>query len=110
MLDNLYKQNIKLLTCSDPLYKVISEECAEMPTLLYYKGNIKREAGVAIVGSRRCSGYGKKVTVEAAEYLANNKIPVISGMAKGIDGYAHTACLNAKGYTIAFLGNAFDKN
>ena len=79
-----------------------------MPILLYYKGNIIDKPGIAIVGSRRCSSYGKRVAVEAAEFLAANDIGVISGMAKGIDSYAHTACINAKGYTIAFLGNGLD--
>jgi len=108
ILETIFKQNIKILTCNNPQYKNIADKYPEMPTLLYYKGNIKEKSGVAIVGSRRCSSYGKKVVVEAAEYLAMNEIPVISGMAKGIDGYAHTACLNAKGYTIAFLGSGID--
>ena len=64
--------------------------------------------GVTIIGSRRCTGYGKQVTTEAVAYLAKQGVPVISGMAKGIDGYAHTACLNAGGYTIAFLANGLD--
>ena len=44
-----------------------------MPILLYYKGNLCNNLeGVAIVGSRRCTDYGKQVTVEAATYLAKN--------------------------------------
>jgi len=107
-LEASYKQNIKILTYNDPFYGDLTNKYPEMPVLLYYKGNIKEKSGVAVVGSRRCTSYGKNVVVEAAEYLAKNEIPVISGMAKGIDGYAHTACLNAKGYTIAFLGNGLD--
>jgi DNA processing protein len=42
------------------------------------------------------------VAAEAAEYLAENHMPVISGMAKGIEGYAQTICLKKKGYTLAF--------
>jgi DNA processing protein len=77
--------------------------------LLYYRGNIRNDnIGVAIVGARKCSEYGKMVTVEAAEFLAENNITVISGMAKGIDGYSHTACLKAGGYTIAILGCGLD--
>ena len=64
--------------------------------------------GIAIVGSRRCTDYGKRITVDAAEFLAKNNIPIISGMAKGIDGYAHTACLKAGGYTVAILGCGID--
>lgn len=108
ILDTAHKNNIKFLTCNDLLYKDIADKWPEMPTFLYYKGNIKEKAGIAIVGSRRCTNYGKKIAIEAAEYLVKNEIPVISGMAKGIDGYAHTACINAGGYTIAFLGNGLD--
>jgi len=63
---------------------------------------------VGIVGARRCTTYGRQVVKEAAEYLASKGIDVISGMAKGIDGYAHTACLKAGGYTLAFLGSGID--
>ncbi|MEQ8199576.1 MAG: DNA-processing protein DprA, partial [Clostridiaceae bacterium] len=61
-----------------------------------------------IVGARRCTEYGKRIATEAAEFLAERGIAVISGMAKGIDGYAHTACINSGGYTIAFLGCGID--
>ena len=50
----------------------------------------------------------KGSTIEAAKYLVKQKIPVISGLAKGIDGYAHTACLKSGGYPLAFLGNGVD--
>ena len=108
ILNNCIKNNIKILTCCDSIYSDTFNKYQEMPIVLYYKGEIKNKTGIAIVGSRRCSSYGKRVVVEAAEYLANNDIAVISGMAKGIDGYAHTACLNAGGYTVAFLGNGLD--
>jgi DNA processing protein len=109
LLEEVLRQNIKLLTYHDPLYPAMARQPAQAPTLLYYKGKIKENSiGVAIVGSRRCTDYGKEMAVEAAYFLAQHGIPVISGMAKGIDGYAHTACLKAGGYTIAFLGNGLD--
>lgn len=107
--DNVNKLNIKLLTLDNPLYPDDAKNITEMPILLYYKGNlIMNSMGVAIVGARRCSEYGKIVTNEAATYLAKQNIPVISGMAKGIDGYAHTSCLKSGGYTIAMMGNGLD--
>ncbi len=78
---------------------------------MYYRGTLRENSGgIGIVGSRRCTGYGKEVAIEAAQYLAQHGIAVISGLAKGIDGYAHTACLKAGGYTLAFLGNGLDVN
>lgn len=50
----------------------------------------------------------KQKTVSLASEYAQKQIAVVSGMAKGIDSYAHTACLNAGGYTIAILGNGLD--
>lgn len=109
IFNNTIDLDIKLLTLKDSLYPLRAKEIEEMPVLLYYKGNIiKNSMGVGIVGSRRCSDYGKTVVKEAATYLAKENISVISGMAKGIDGYAHTACIKAGGYTLAVLGNGLD--
>ena len=58
---------------------------------------------VGIVGARRCSQEAKQKTVFLASEYAKTQIAVVSGMAKGIDSYAHTACLNAGGYTIRLL-------
>ncbi|MEA1962595.1 MAG: DNA-processing protein DprA [Bacillota bacterium] len=109
ILDQAMNHDIKLLTYDDLLYPVAAKKYPEAPMLLYYRGQLRRNCtGVAIVGSRRCTDYGKQVAVHAADFLVRNGIAVISGMAKGIDGYAHTACLKAGGYTLAFLGNGVD--
>lgn len=109
ILQDVYDKEIKLLTLYDPLYPESAKGFKESPILLYYRGTIKENiSGVAVVGARRCSGYGKQVTVDVASFLARNDIAVISGMAKGIDSYAHTACIKEGGYTIAFLGNGVD--
>jgi len=109
ILSKCEESNILVLTYGDSLYPVEVKNSKKAPVVLYYRGKLIEESvGVAIVGSRRCTEYGKKLTIEAAEYLAQNAIPLISGMAKGIDGYAHTACLKADGYTIAILGCGLD--
>lgn len=80
-----------------------------MPLYLYYKGiPMNNLEGVAIVGARRCTASGKKKAVELAYKAVASGEVVISGMAKGIDSYAHTACLKAGGYTVAVLGNGLD--
>ena len=109
ILEKTNKLNIKILTYNDRLYNIKAKQCPYSPVILYYRGNLLPDStGVGIVGARRCTDYGKEVVKEAAEHLANKKIPVISGMARGIDGYAHTACLKAGGYTLAFFGNGVD--
>lgn len=107
--DSITRHDMRLLTVYDKLYPAEASGLSTSPVLLYYRGNLIEESmGVTIIGSRRCTGYGKQVASEAAAYLAEQGVPVISGMAKGIDGYAHTACLKAGGYTIAFLANGLD--
>lgn len=80
------------------------------PIVLYIRGNLQVfENAVCIVGSRRCTEYGKNITIELAEALSKQNIPIISGMAKGIDGYAHTVALHNNNYTIAVLGTGADR-
>lgn len=55
-----------------------------------------------MVESRRCTEYGKSVTVELVEKLSLTKIPIMSGMAKGIYGYAHTIAVNNNNYQLQF--------
>lgn len=109
ILNKCEKLNIGILTYENSLYPHEVKSIKKSPIILYYKGKIiENSLGVSIVGARRCTEYGKRVTVEAARFLAKYNIPVISGMAKGIDGYAHTACFKNNGYTIAILGCGVD--
>ncbi len=77
------------------------------PHLLYCKGNLLPidEKSIGIVGSRSCTSYGKRMTQLLAEGLARMGWTVISGLARGIDGVAHQAALDAGGRTIAVLAN-----
>ncbi|MFO7951191.1 MAG: DNA-processing protein DprA, partial [Bacillota bacterium] len=102
------QKKINILTCLDKAYPKELLDNNKAPAVLYYLGAAPRKGGVAIIGSRKCSDYGKKVACDTAAFLAGYDIPVISGMATGIDGYAHTSCLKAGGYTLAFLGGGAD--
>ena len=101
-------------------YKVVSWDCDEYPVrlkeiespppTLYVWGEFEPgdKWAVAIVGTRRMSPYGEMVSRELASALALNGIPVVSGMAKGIDGVAHRSALGCGGRTIAVLGSGLD--
>ena len=105
----MLRQEIKLLSFVDPLYPPGVNNFPNQPAVLYYKGNLRPpQTSVGIVGSRRCTAYGKQVAAEAAAFLAQQGITVVSGLAKGIDSYAHTACLKEGGYTLAFIANGPD--
>ncbi len=109
ILNHADRAGIKVLTMQNPLYPAEVKSIKETPIVLYYRGNlVANSTGVAIVGSRRCSEYGKRVAKDAATYLAKENICLVSGMAKGIDSYAHTAAIKAGGYTIAVLGHGLD--
>ena len=79
--------------------------------VLYVKGNIeklKNKNKIAIVGSRKCSEYGKMITQKFSYLLAKKDFTIVSGMAKGIDSYAHIGTILAKGTTIAVLGSGIE--
>ncbi|MBR1803205.1 MAG: DNA-processing protein DprA [Clostridia bacterium] len=80
------------------------------PAKLYQLGENKtifQMPSIAIIGCRECSGYGAKVAYQFAYQLAKKGVCIISGLAKGIDSYAHKGAVAAKGKTIAVLGSGF---
>ena len=60
------------------------------------------------MGSRRCTRYGEAIAYKTAYELAEKGIVVVSGMAYGVDSFAHRGCLDAGGTTIAVLGTPID--
>jgi len=91
-------------------YLQITDCIARKPKILYYRGRLPevRVASVAIVGARKPTAYGREVAHKLAQELAKQGVVIISGLALGIDGIAHRACLEAGGKTIAVLGNSID--
>lgn len=63
---------------------------------------------ISIVGARRCSAYGKKLSADLGMALGAEGFTVISGMARGVDSYGHKGCLDAGGTTVAVLGCGCD--
>ncbi len=108
--DTLEKEKIHAITLQDVNYPDKLKNIYGKPILLYVKGNqeILNDFSLAIVGCRECSQYGKNMAMEIAQALSNNKINVVSGMAKGIDAYAHQGAIKGKEKTIAVLGNGVD--
>ena len=61
-----------------------------------------------IVGARKCTDYGKKVTKYFSEELTKRNINIVSGLAKGVDAVAHRTCIENGGKTVAVLGHGLD--
>ena len=105
------KENkIKLLTPADAGYPPNLINIYDPPFLLYVKGELKEEdeKAVAIVGTRRCTIYGKITARRLARDIARQGITIVSGMARGIDTAAHQGALEVSGRTVAVLGCGLD--
>ena len=108
VLDSLHQLGARVLLAGDPDFPASLAEIPDPPAVLYAWGDITllTRPCVAFVGSRDHTTYG----AEAARVLAAAVAPravVVSGMARGIDGIAHTAALDAGGGSIGVLGNGF---
>ncbi|MCU0723785.1 MAG: DNA-processing protein DprA [Planctomycetes bacterium] len=101
---------VSLLTPGDPDYPPLLAEIADPPALLYAKGTPSWSARpfVAVVGTRRCTLYGRLQAERLAAGLAAAGIGVASGLARGVDTAAHGAALGAGGWSAAVLGCGLD--
>lgn len=111
LLTKSLESYIETVNFNDDRYPKKLKYYEDSPSLLFYKGNIdKLNKGVsaAIIGSRKCSLYGRNVASLISKELSANNINIISGMAKGIDSYAHRLCIENMGYTCAVLGAGID--
>jgi DNA processing protein len=93
-----------ILKESQPYPRMLAEIC-DAPYVLYCRGTIepRDELAVGIVGSRRCTLYGRQQAERIASGLARAGVTVISGLARGIDAAAHRGALAAGGRTFAVM-------
>jgi len=99
------------VTFTDPRYPPLLREIYDPPIVLYCLGDRSRpieQPGIAIVGSRRCSTYGKSASEMLARELARRGVTIVSGLARGIDSAAHRGALDGGGATIAVMGTGLD--
>lgn len=101
---------MKIIAYTDNQYPDRLRKIKNPPKELYVKGNIGnlKECGIAVVGTRDCSIYGRKICKIFTNNLVGYNLNIISGLAKGIDCCAHKACIEAKGKTIAVLPSGFN--
>lgn len=125
-IEYMVRNNIDIIPMIDEQYPQILKEIYDPPISLYCKGNkeILNQKSIGIVGCRETSEYGKKAAKYFAYHLAKEGRHIVSGLAKGVDSYAHIGAIcvqeecyphvhNIKncgkcGKTIAIVGNGLD--
>jgi len=98
---------VSIINLHDKRYPPVLKRTYDPPPVLYIKGSLTPadNLAIAIVGSRRCSLYGREHASRFAHLLASAGVTIVSGMARGIDTAAHHGALAASGRTIAVHGS-----
>lgn len=101
--------NARLVSYWDVEYPPLLKQIHDPPALLYVRGQLPTGSCFAIVGSRKATPGGLRLTEEIAAELATRKVTVVSGLARGIDTAAHRGALSVGGPTVAVLGCGIDR-
>ena len=107
----LDRRGVVAVTPPHPQYSSLLAQLPDAPVLLYAKGDLSlmQSPGlIAVVGSRSATRYGQKMAYQLARDLALEGVTIVSGLARGVDSYAHQGALAAGGKTIAVLGCGVD--
>ena len=109
-IEYMERYDIDIIGIEDEEYPWLLKKIPNPPLCIYIIGRkeILNETNIAIVGSRDATEYGKYVAKSFSSYLSMSGLNIVSGLARGIDSYAHIGALRSKGKTIAVLGNGLD--
>jgi len=109
----LARHGFRWLPCSSPEFPPLLGSIHDPPPGLFLRGaappSLLARTSVAVVGARSCSDYGLHVARSLARDLAHAGVVVVSGLARGIDGWAHRGALDDGGSTVAVLGCGIDR-
>ncbi len=110
--DALYAQALNLglmvLARGDAEYPAAFANLTRPPAVLYLRGRLPDRLGVAVVGTRKPTPYGGQVCAALVPPLARAGLPIVSGLAFGIDTLAHQATVAANGTAVAVVGSGLD--
>lgn len=110
ILERTERTGAQIVSFQDDTYPSILREIYDPPLLLWLKGDpaVLNTPGIAMVGTRRASKYGRSQADVFGKKLVNNGLTVVSGLAYGVDAASHKAALKGGGKTIAVLGSGID--
>ncbi len=110
-LNNVRTMGGDVLILDDGSYPHLLREIADPPITLYVLGNWQEcfeTPCIGVVGSRRCTTYGRNAAEMLGRDLAEHGVCIVSGFARGIDSQAHKGAIEGKGRTIAVFGTGID--
>lgn len=111
-LERLDREKIHVATLADEFYPKLLSSIYDPPVALYAKGKGKLnkilERSLTVVGTRRCTSYGKQAAMLLGENLGEAGVSVVSGMARGIDSMTQEGCLKSGQPVVAVLGCGVD--
>ncbi len=117
-LEQIQKHHVSVLTLDDPAYPTLLSAIYDPPPLLYVKGfwggketelsAFDWGSPIAVVGTRKTTPYGKRMTEQLCRQLTEQGVTIVSGFARGVDALAHRTALSAGGKTVAVLGCGLD--
>ncbi|MFZ6014922.1 MAG: DNA-processing protein DprA [Patescibacteria group bacterium] len=107
----IFESDIDFILPWDKTYPAIFNQSSAPPAALFWRGPaLDIRPWIALVGTRKMSPYGERVTKTLVQDLVKSGAGIVSGMALGVDGQAHKSCIEAGGHTVAVLGSGLDKN
>lgn len=100
----------QILTLEDAEFPPALKQIYDPPVTLYVRGEtaLLSQPGIAVVGTRHPTPYGIGMAERLACDLASHGLVIFSGMARGVDSYAHRGAITAKGKTVAVFGTGID--
>ena len=109
LADSIKNSGIFWVSIFDDNYPKLLKQIYDPPTVLFYKGTLKdEEKALAVVGTRKITGYGRLVTEQFVNGLVAGGLTIVSGLARGVDAQAHLSTIKAGGRTIAILGGGLN--
>lgn len=99
---------VETLRLGEDAYPKLLAEIDAPPERLHVWGELPAEPAIAMVGSRACTAYGRRVAYRLALQVARCGFPVVSGLARGVDAAAHTGALDGDGHTVAVIPTGLD--
>ncbi|MBT9155063.1 MAG: DNA processing protein DprA [Firmicutes bacterium] len=106
--DPLLQARARAIVIGDPDYPPTLNHLYSPPLVLYVRGQLEAERGVAVVGTRKATPYGRQAVEMVVPVLVAALHTVVSGLARGIDTLAHGVALRCGGKTIAVMGRGLD--